>query len=243
MRYCELGVNIDHVATLRQARGTDYPSPLEAALLAEKSGAEGITLHLREDRRHIQDADVYAMRDALTTRMNLEMAVTDEMLEIACKVKPFACCLVPEKRAELTTEGGLDVIANLASITAACERLQVVGTRTSLFVDPDPRQLDAAKATGAPVVELHTGSYADAHSEAQKAAELERIKTAAAYADSLGLIVHAGHGLNEDNVAEVAAIEQISELNIGHSIIAQAVMLGLAESVARMKSLIASARQ
>lgn len=242
MQHCELGVNIDHVATLRQARGTAYPSPLDAALLAEQSGAEGITLHLREDRRHIQDTDVYAMQYALNTRMNLEMAVTEEMLAIACEIKPFACCLVPEKREELTTEGGLDVIANLTEITAACERLTAAGSRASLFIDPDFKQLDAAKAAGAPVVELHTGSYADALSEVEQAAELKRIKTAAAYAHDIGLIVHAGHGLNESNVTAVAAIPEISELNIGHSIIAQAVMLGLAESVARMKNLIRAAR-
>ncbi len=243
MQYCELGVNIDHVATLRQARGTDYPSPLDAALLAEQSGAEGITLHLREDRRHIQDADVYAMHKVLKTRMNLEMAVTDEMLDIACEVKPFACCLVPEKRAELTTEGGLNVVANLIAITAACERLSTAGIRVSLFVDPDFNQLDAAKAAGAPVVELHTGCYADACSDVERSAELERIKLAAAYADKLGLIVHAGHGLHETNVSAVAAIAELSELNIGHSIIAQAVMLGLSESVMRMKRLIHSARE
>jgi len=242
MQYCELGVNIDHVATLRQARGTDYPSPLEAALVAEDAGAEGITLHLREDRRHIQDADVYAMRSQLKTRMNLEMAVTDEMLDIACEIKPFACCLVPEKREELTTEGGLDVIGNLDSITAACTRLHGAGARASLFIDPDFKQLDAAKLAGAPVVELHTGSYADALAEQDQADELERIVKAAAYAEGLGLIVHAGHGLHEGNVSAVAAIPEISELNIGHSIIAQAVMLGLTESVLRIKSLIAEAR-
>lgn len=243
MQYCELGINIDHVATVRQARGTDYPSPLQAALLAEQSGAEGITLHLREDRRHIQDTDVYAMHPVLKTRMNLEMAVTDEMLDIACKVKPFACCLVPEKREELTTEGGLDVISRLSTITAACTRLASAGIRASLFVDPDISQLEAAKAAGAPVVELHTGCYADAPSDAQRSTELERIKRAAAYADQLGLIVHAGHGLNEANVSAIAAIPQLSELNIGHSIIAQAVMLGLSESVIRMKSLIHRARE
>lgn len=242
MLKCDLGVNIDHVATLRQARGTDYPSPLAAALAAEKAGADGITLHLREDRRHIQDADVFLMRDKLMTRMNLEMAVTEEMISIACKVKPFAACLVPEKREELTTEGGLDVRGNFAAVKAACMALGEAGIRVSLFVDPEPAQLDAAVEAGAPVVELHTGSYADAEeTEAQKA-ELERIEKAAAYGAEKGLIVHAGHGLHLNNIAPIASIAAISELNIGHSIIAHAVMVGIEAAVGDMKAAIAGAR-
>ena len=237
-----LGVNIDHVATLRQARRSRYPDPLHAALLAEQSGADSITLHLREDRRHIQDRDVRVMREALQTRMNLEMAVTEEMLRIAVEVAPADCCLVPEKRAEVTTEGGLDVVGGGARIAAACARLQQAGIRVSLFIDPEPRQIDAGVAAGAPVIELHTGAYAQAEG-AQRARELERIRSAAHYAQERGLIVNAGHGLHYHNVAPIAAIVPIVELNIGHAIIAQAVFDGLAHAVGEMKRLMLAARR
>jgi pyridoxine 5-phosphate synthase len=237
-----LGVNIDHVATLRQLRGTDYPDPLAAALLAERAGADSITLHLREDRRHIQDRDVRALRESLTTHMNLEMAVTDEMIGIACDLKPSDCCLVPERRMELTTEGGLDVAGQETKIADACRRLADAGIRVSLFVDPEPRQLEAAVAAGAPVVEIHTGAYADAP-EHRHAAEFERIAAAAAHAERLGLTVHAGHGLHYGNVQPIAAIDEIVELNIGHGIIARAVFDGIAAAVAEMKRLMMQARQ
>ncbi|MGH8223179.1 MAG: pyridoxine 5'-phosphate synthase, partial [Woeseiaceae bacterium] len=217
-----LGVNIDHVATLRQARGTAYPSPARAAQLAEQGGADSITLHLREDRRHIQDGDLDAIRAVLTTRMNLEMAVTEEMVAIALAHRPADCCLVPEKREELTTEGGLDVAAMPRRAGDVCGELARAGIRVSLFIDPERRQLDAAAAAGAPVVELHTGAYAEADGAARQD-ELERIVDAVAYGSSLGLIVHAGHGLHYENVAAIAAIPGIRELNIGHSIVAQAV--------------------
>ncbi len=236
-----LGVNIDHVATLRQARGTDYPDPVEAALLAEKAGADSITLHLREDRRHIQDHDLQRLKAAMRTHMNLEMAVTDEMLEIACGVRPQDCCLVPEKREELTTEGGLDVAGQLDKVAAACGKLSGNGIRVSLFIDPDPRQLDAAIAAGAPVVELHTGAYADADPGMQEA-ELLRIVDAAAYGRQIGLTVHAGHGLHFENVKPVAAIAEIVELNIGHAIVARAVFDGFGVAVSEMKRLMAEAR-
>lgn len=236
-----LGVNIDHVATLRQARGTTYPDPIAAALLAEEAGADSITLHLREDRRHIQDRDVEALKEAMSTHMNLEMAVTEEMLGIAGRIRPADCCLVPEKRAELTTEGGLDVIARMDSVSAACRRLSDQGIRVSLFVDPEPRQLDAAREAGAPVVEIHTGGYADA-SEEHRDAELERIREAAAYARQLGLTVHAGHGLHYANVQPIAAIPEIVELNIGHSIVARSVFDGMKAAVAEMKRLMNEAR-
>ncbi len=238
-----LGVNVDHVATLRQARGTDYPDPLEAALLAERSGADSITVHLREDRRHIQDHDVERMAQALTTHMNLEMAVTDEMLRIAGKIAPTDCCLVPEHREELTTEGGLDVAGQKVRIAEACAELAGRGIRTSLFIDPDPRQLDASREVGAPVVELHTGCFADAVTEADREAELRRVIIAAEYGAGLGLRIHAGHGLHAMNVQPVAAIEQIVELNIGHSLIAQAVFSGLGPAVAEMKRLMVEARR
>jgi len=236
-----LGVNIDHVATLRQARGTTYPRPVEAALAAEQAGADSITLHLREDRRHIQDSDLTEIRDVMRTHMNLEMAVTDEMLDIAAGIKPADCCLVPEKREELTTEGGLDVASQADKVADACTRLAAEDIRTSLFIDPDSAQLDAAVATGAPVVELHTGSYADAPEDKQLE-ELQRLVDAAEYGASIGLTVHAGHGLHYGNVAAVAAIPQIAELNIGHSIIARAVFDGLAVAVSDMKHRMAAAR-
>lgn len=236
-----LGVNIDHVATLRQARLTDYPSPIEAALLAEKSGADSITLHLREDRRHIQDHDLAALKEAMTTHMNLEMAVTAEMLAIAGDIGPQDCCLVPESREELTTEGGLDVVGMLDRVCDACQQLTASGIRVSLFIDPDPRQLDAAVAAGAPVVELHTGGYADAQG-AEQELELKRIVDATEHGDSIGLNIHAGHGLHYDNVHAVARIPQIVELNIGHAIVAQAIFDGLGEAVALMKRLMTDAR-
>ncbi|HWM27114.1 MAG TPA: pyridoxine 5'-phosphate synthase [Woeseiaceae bacterium] len=236
-----LGVNIDHVATLRQARGTSYPDPVAAALRAEQAGADSITLHLREDRRHIQDRDVLALKDALTTRMNLEMALTGEMLRIACEMKPADCCLVPENRAELTTEGGLDVAGQVDRIGDACARLAGQGIRVSLFVDPDPRQLDAANEAGAPVVEIHTGAYADTADE-WRGKELRRVAEAARYAHSLGLKVHAGHGLHYRNVQPIAAIPEIVELNIGHAIIAQSVFDGITSAVSEMKRLMQEAR-
>jgi pyridoxine 5-phosphate synthase len=236
-----LGVNIDHVATLRQARRAAYPDPMFAALLAEESGADSITLHLREDRRHIQDHDVFAMRSALKTRMNLEMAVTEEMIRIALKVVPQDCCLVPESRQEITTEGGLDVCGQSARITAANAALGSAGVRVSLFIDPDPAQIEAARRSGAPVIELHTGAYADA-SGAARAREFERLRSAAKLADSLGLTVNAGHGLNYHNVEPIAAIGEIIELNIGHSIIARSITDGLAKAVRDMKALMRQAR-
>lgn len=236
-----LGVNIDHVATLRQARGTSYPGPLEAALIAEQAGADSITVHLREDRRHIQDADLVALSAAMQTHMNLESAVTEEMLAIAIRTSPQDCCLVPEKREELTTEGGLDVAGQPDKIRDACTRLAEHGIRVSIFIDPDPRQLDAAVVAGAPVVELHTGAYADADA-AEQAAEFDRIVRAARYASSIGLIVNAGHGLHYDNVKRVAAIPEIVELNIGHAIVSRAVFDGMAQAVADMKTLMLDAR-
>lgn len=237
----DLGVNIDHVATLRQARGTDYPDPVRAALVAEQSGADSITLHLREDRRHIQDADLYRMKEAMQTHMNLEMAVTDEMIAIALDVLPQDCCLVPEKRQELTTEGGLDVAGHLAAVKNACERLAAGGIRVSLFIDPEKEQLDAAVAAGAPVVELHTGAFAEVN-RAEQAAELERIVAAAQYGHDLGLVINAGHGLHYENVMPVARIPEIRELNIGHAIVSRAVMGGFATAVAEMKRLMQAAR-
>ncbi|MEM1261816.1 MAG: pyridoxine 5'-phosphate synthase [Pseudomonadota bacterium] len=237
----DLGVNVDHVATLRQARGTRYPDPVYAALVAEHSGADSITVHLREDRRHIQDADVMALSTRLQTRMNLEMAMTSDMIDLALTVAPSDCCLVPERRAELTTEGGLDVIAQLEQVERNCHRLSNEGVRVSLFVDPDKAQLDAAKAAGAPVVELHTGSYADTTGAAQQV-ELARVRDAAVYAKAQGLRVHAGHGLSYHNVQPIAAIEDIVELNIGHAIVAQALFDGLGPAVARMKRLMNEAR-
>lgn len=236
-----LGVNIDHVATLRQARGTPYPRPADAVVIAERAGADSITVHLREDRRHIQDADLPAIAAVMHTHMNLELAVTDEMLGIACEFAPSDCCLVPERREELTTEGGLDVAGQAGRVRDACARLADAGIRVSLFIDPDERQLEAAVACGAPVVELHTGAYADAEGK-QRAAELQRIAGAAAFGDRLGLIINAGHGLNYDNVGDIAALAQIVELNIGHAIVARAVFDGLGVAVSEMKRLMTEAR-
>ncbi len=236
-----LGVNIDHVATVRQARGTQYPDPVEAALIAEASGADSITLHLREDRRHIQDRDLHALRAVMATRMNLEMAVTEEMLDIACALRPSDCCLVPERRAELTTEGGLDVAGQRQRVADACTRLAGQGIRVSLFIDAEAPQIDAAAAAGASVVEIHTGAYAEADDN-ERGAELHRIVAGARRARELGLIVHAGHGLHYDNVRAIAAIDEIVELNIGHAIIARALFSGIGEAVAEMKRLMNEAR-
>jgi len=236
-----LGVNIDHVATLRQARRGASPDPLLAALLAEQSGADSITLHLREDRRHIQDRDVRAMRQALKTRMNLEMAATDEMVRIACEVRPADVCLVPERREEVTTEGGLDVVAAAARVREVCAALAAAGIRVSLFIDPDQAQVDAALRCGAPAVELHTGAYAEAR-ESARAAELHRLAAAARHASAAGLVVNAGHGLDYHNVQPVAALPEVVELNIGHAIVARAVFTGLGPAVAEMKRLMHEAR-
>ena len=236
-----LGVNIDHVATLRNARGTVYPDPIKAALLAEDAGADLITLHLREDRRHIKDADLFALRHLLRTRMNLECAVTSEMLEIACRVQPHDVCLVPERRAEVTTEGGLDVAGHLDAVTAAVSQLKAVGIRVSLFIDPDEHQIQVAKKSGASVIELHTGRYADVHGEAQLL-ELDRLVRAAKLGVGLGLCVNAGHGLHEDNVMPVAAIPELSELNIGHAIVAEALFKGWQKAIVDMKALMNRAR-
>jgi pyridoxine 5-phosphate synthase len=237
----ELGVNIDHVATLRQQRHTAYPDPVAAALRAEDAGADLITLHLREDRRHIQDADVYAIRPQLRTRMNLECAVTPEMLEIACAVKPSDVCLVPEKRTELTTEGGLEVAGAMGPVSDAVALLTEAGIRVSLFIDPDPAQIAAAAKAGAPVIELHTGAYAEAEGEAARA-ELQRLRLAVAEGLRHGLRVNAGHGLHYGNVTPVAALDGISELNIGHAIVAQAVFDGWEKAVRDMKALMVQAR-
>ena len=237
-----LGVNIDHVATLRQARGTRYPSPVQAALLAESAGADSITLHLREDRRHIQDADVHILRELLQTKMNLEMAVTDEMIGIALQVKPQDVCLVPERRQELTTEGGLDVAGQFNAVQAACQTLAAAGIRVSLFIDADARQLEAAQAAGAPVVEIHTGRYADATSLDETRHELQRITQAVEQGVSLGLAVNAGHGLHYHNVQAIAALPGVEELNIGHAIVAQAIFVGWENAVREMKRLMTEAR-
>jgi len=236
-----LGVNIDHVATLRQARRGRYPDPLYAALMAEEAGADSITLHLREDRRHIQDRDVTMMREALQTRMNLEMAVTDEMIRIAQKVVPQDCCLVPESRQEVTTEGGLNVVEQGVRVGDAVQALGASGIRVSLFIDPDPEQIEAAQRAGAPVIELHTGTYADS-TGAARAREFERMRSAARFAARLGLVVNAGHGLNYHNVGPIAAIPEIVELNIGHAIVARAIVDGLAKAVRDMKELMRAAR-
>lgn len=233
-----LGINIDHVATLRQARGTRYPSPVEAALAAESAGADFITLHLREDRRHIVDADVQILRQVLKTHMNLEMAVTDEMVAIALGIKPQDVCLVPEKREERTTEGGLDVTGSFDRIRQACSAFRAAGVRVSLFIAPDRAQIDAAVEAGAPVIEIHTGHFADAEEAATRQGELAKIVDAVRYGQDRGLVVNAGHGLNYHNVQEIARIPGISELNIGHAIIAQAVFTGLAQAVRDMKALI-----
>ncbi|MGL9721659.1 pyridoxine 5'-phosphate synthase [Symbiopectobacterium sp.] len=238
-----LGVNIDHVATLRNARGTAYPDPVQAAFVAEQAGADGITVHLREDRRHITDRDVRLLRQTLQTRMNLEMAVTEEMLAIACELRPHFCCLVPEKRQEVTTEGGLDVAGQLPRMTSAVARLHEAGILVSLFIDPERAQIDAAVAVGAPYIEIHTGAYADAQDDTLRQQEWARIRDAAVYAASKGLKVNAGHGLTYHNVQAIAALPEIHELNIGHAIIGRAVMSGLAEAVAEMKALLREARR
>ncbi|MCD9553652.1 pyridoxine 5'-phosphate synthase [Photobacterium carnosum] len=237
-----LGINIDHIATLRNARGTRYPDPVHAAEVAERAGADGITVHLREDRRHINDRDVRILRETLQTRMNLEMAVTDEMVAIAIETQPEYVCLVPEKRAELTTEGGLDVAGQCEKITAATTKLAAAGIKVSLFIDADKRQIDAALATGAPFIELHTGHYADATTEEIQAAELEKIAVAATYAVSLGIKVNAGHGLTYHNVKAIAALPELYELNIGHSIMGRAMFDGLDKAVADMRLLMQEAR-
>ncbi|MDH5434307.1 MAG: pyridoxine 5'-phosphate synthase [Gammaproteobacteria bacterium] len=238
-----LGVNIDHVATIRQARGVDYPQVVQAALVAEQAGADGITIHLREDRRHIQDRDVELVRETIQSRLNFEMAATDEMIAIAKKIKPEYVCLVPEKREELTTEGGLDVVENEEKIKRACQQLGEHGIKVSLFIDPQQQQVDAAKRTGAELIEIHTGQYADAESEHERHGFYRQICESANYAHDLGLIVNAGHGLHYHNVTPIAAIEVIHELNIGHSIIARAVFSGLAKAVADMKSIMVEARR
>jgi pyridoxine 5-phosphate synthase len=238
----DLGVNIDHVATLRQVRGTPYPDPVRAAILAEQAGADLITLHLREDRRHIQDHDVRTLRGRLATRMNLESAVTDEMIAFALEIAPHDVCLVPERRRELTTEGGLDVVGEFGRIGAALKRLAGAGIRVSLFIDPERSQVEAAKRCGAPVIELHTGRYADSRGPAQREIELDRIRDSARHGAALGLKVNAGHGLNYDNVAAIAGIREIGELNIGHAIVAEAIFSGWQEAIRRMKQLMRAAR-
>lgn len=235
-----LGINIDHIATLRQARGTHYPSPVEGALLCEKSGADSITLHLREDRRHIQDQDVEILREQLTTKMNLEMAATDEMITIASKIKPQDCCLVPEKREELTTEGGLDMASKIPRMRDVCASLTESGVTVSLFIDADKAQIDAARECGAPVIELHTGHYANTQGSEQQV-EFERIKNMTTYAHSIGLQVNAGHGLTLGNTKAIAQLPNIVELNIGHSIIARAIFVGLETATREMKDLILGA--
>ncbi|ARC81510.1 pyridoxine 5'-phosphate synthase [Pseudomonas aeruginosa] len=236
-----LGVNIDHVATLRQARGTRYPDPVKAALDAEEAGADGITVHLREDRRHIQERDVRVLKEVLQTRMNFEMGVTEEMLAFAEEIRPAHSCLVPERREELTTEGGLDVAGQEQRIRDAVRRLAAVGSEVSLFIDPDPRQIEASARVGAPAIELHTGRYADAEDPEAQARELQRVREGVALGRSLGLIVNAGHGLHYHNVEPVAAIDGINELNIGHAIVAHALFVGFRQAVAEMKALMLAA--
>ena len=236
-----LGVNIDHVATVRNARGTAYPDPVRAALLACEAGADGITAHLREDRRHIRDEDMRRLKEALPAPLNFEMAQTDEMVEIASAIRPHAVCLVPERREELTTEGGLDAAGLGAALGPRVQALAAAGIRVSLFIEPDPKQLRAAVALGAPVVELHTGRYCELAGEAQQA-ELERIRSAAALADELGLECHAGHGLTYDNVGPIAAIPTVAELNIGHFLVGEAIFVGLVETVRRMRAAMDRAR-
>lgn len=238
-----LGVNIDHIATLRNARGTHYPDPVHAADIAERAGADGITVHLREDRRHIKDRDVRLLKETMNTRLNLEMAVTDEMVAIATEVQPTFCCLVPEKREELTTEGGLDVVGGLERITRANQKLMDKDIIVSLFIDADRAQIDAAKQSGAEFIEIHTGQYAEATSEKQQRVELEKLKEGIAYAHAIGLRVNAGHGLHYHNVKPIAAIPQLVELNIGHAIIARAAFDGLQKAVADMRALMQEGRQ
>ncbi len=236
----KLGLNIDHVATLRQARGTRYPNLVRAALICEEAGADAITIHLREDRRHIQDEDVRVLRGMLQTRMNLECAVTEEMIANALRVRPHDICLVPERREEITTEGGLDVVRHYDAVKAATERCLAAGIRVSLFIDPEDKQLEAARKLGAPVVEIHTGRYADADSVPEREHELDRIRQAVAHGHALGLQVNAGHGLNYHNVQPIVAIPHVAELNIGHAIIAEAVFIGLEQAVKNMKALLAA---
>jgi len=238
----DLGINIDHVATLRNARGTTYPDPLQAALQAEEAGADAITLHLREDRRHIKDADVEKIRPLLRTRMNLEAAVTQEMIDFSCKIKPQDSCLVPERRHEITTEGGLDVVKYFSQVQAAVRQLQAEGIRVSLFIDPEADQIQAAAEVGAPVIELHTGRYAEAHDESEQRAELERVQLAVQEGVKRGLKVNAGHGLHYTNTQAIAAIPDIAELNIGHAIVAHAVFVGWKAAVSEMKALMVKAR-
>ncbi len=237
-----LGINIDHIATIRQARSTRYPDPIQAAIEAEQAGADLITLHLREDRRHIQERDVLMLKDVLLTRMNLEMAVTEEMLLFAERIRPHDVCLVPERREELTTEGGLDVISQIERIREACQRLTAIGIRVSLFIDADPNQIDAAARIGAPVVEIHTGHFADATDEIVRQQEYQRILTAVKQGVEVGLQINAGHGLNYHNVADIAVIPEVRELNIGHAVVARALFSGFAEAVQEMKRLIVEAR-
>ena len=242
MKEILLGVNVDHIATLRQARGTNYPDPAHAAAVSEHAGADGITIHLREDRRHIQDRDVYVMKDTIQTRMNLEMAVTEEMLAIALDVKPAFVCLVPEKREELTTEGGLDVVGQFEKVADAVRRLGDAGIKVSLFIDADEAQIDASVKAGAPYIEIHTGAYADAENDTEQAKELESIRAGVQYAHSKGLVVNAGHGLHYHNVKPIAAMPEIYELNIGHAIIARAAIDGMEKAVRDMKRLMLEAR-
>lgn len=237
-----LGVNVDHVASLRQARGTRYPDPVHAAFVAEEAGADGITIHPREDRRHIQDRDVMLMKQTLQTRMNLEMAVTDAMIELALEIQPEHCCLVPEKREELTTEGGLDVVGNETRVRQACEKLSAAGIEVSLFIDADPRQIEASQRCGAAAIELHTGHYADAETGVDRQQELEKIIAGVKQGCELGLIVNAGHGLHYHNTEAIAAIPGINELNIGHGIIARALFVGLKQAVQEMRQLIDAAQ-
>ncbi|MGA7965750.1 MAG: pyridoxine 5'-phosphate synthase [Gammaproteobacteria bacterium] len=238
MKEIALGVNVDHIATLRQARGTDYPDPVRAALVAEAAGADGITVHLREDRRHIQDRDVRILRKVLTIKLNLEMAVTEEMLAIACELAPPDVCLVPERRAELTTEGGLDVAGDLERYRDAVARLAAAGIRVSLFIDPEPAQVEAAAEVGAPVIELHTGRYADARDDTVKNLEYNRLRDSSDKSNELGIVLNAGHGLNYDNVHGVLGLPGLTELNIGHAIVAEATFVGMEQAVARMKLLL-----
>lgn len=238
-----LGVNIDHIATLRNARGTTYPDPIQAAFIAEQAGADGITIHLREDRRHITDRDLMLISQTVQTRLNLEMAVTEEMIEIACQTQPDFCCLVPEKRQEVTTEGGLDVVGNEEKVADAIKRLSLAGIKVSLFIDPDHEQINAADRVGAPFIEIHTGAYADAEDEQAQEKEFVRIRDAVTYAASKGLKVNAGHGLHYHNVQRIAALPELYELNIGHAIIGRAVFSGLAPAVEEMKRLMREARR
>ncbi|MEO5347497.1 MAG: pyridoxine 5'-phosphate synthase [Magnetococcus sp. YQC-9] len=237
----KLGVNVDHIATVRQARGSRYPDPVEAALVAERAGADGITVHLREDRRHIQERDVQLLLEMVQTKVNLEMAASNEMVALACRLRPADCCLVPEKRAELTTEGGLDILANKEAVRRATESLSQAGIRVSLFIDPDPEQIRAAVAVGAPMVELHTGAYAESHDPSQREEALNRLRLAVEVARARGLTVNAGHGLHYHNVQPVAAIPGLTELNIGHAIIARALFEGMERAVREMKRLMCEA--